>query len=78
MKVALRSALALSAAALAAGAVQAQVVLDGNMDALAVGTAPDNSTPAGAWGFPAFYWIQFLFILLGVTTTSIVYRMTRR
>jgi len=29
-------------------------------------------------GFPAFYWIQFLFILLGVATTSIVYRMTRR
>jgi hypothetical protein len=30
------------------------------------------------WGFPAFYWIQFAFILLGVVTTSIVYRMTRR
>jgi hypothetical protein len=30
------------------------------------------------WGFPAFYWLQFLFILLGVTTTSVVYRMTRR
>ena len=30
------------------------------------------------WGFPAFYWIQFLFILLGVATTSIVYRMTKR
>jgi hypothetical protein len=29
-------------------------------------------------GFPAFYWIQFLFILLGVATTSLVYRMTRR
>lgn len=30
------------------------------------------------WGFPAFYWVQFSFILLGVVTTSIVYRMTRR
>ena len=30
------------------------------------------------WGFPAFYWIQFLFILVGVTTTTIVYRSTRR
>jgi hypothetical protein len=30
------------------------------------------------WGFPAFYWLQFAFILLGVATTSVVYRMTRR
>ena len=30
------------------------------------------------WGFPAFYWIQFAFILVGVVTTSIVYQMTRR
>ncbi|XVU27168.1 DUF3311 domain-containing protein [Actinoplanes sp. CA-054009] len=30
------------------------------------------------FGFPAFYWIQFLFILLGVGTTTIVYRMTKR
>ena len=29
-------------------------------------------------GFPAFYWIQFLFILLGVATTSTVYLMTRK
>ena len=29
-------------------------------------------------GFPLFYWLQFLFILLGVATTSVVYRMTRR
>jgi hypothetical protein len=28
------------------------------------------------WGFPAFYWLQFSFILLGVLTTSVVYRMT--
>ena len=30
------------------------------------------------WGFPAFYWVQFAFIILGVVTTSIVYRMTKR
>jgi hypothetical protein len=29
-------------------------------------------------GFPAFYWLQLSFILLGVVTTSIVYRMTKR
>lgn len=30
------------------------------------------------WGFPAFYWIQFLFIVLGVVTTSVVYLMTTK
>ncbi|GID98312.1 DUF3311 domain-containing protein [Amorphoplanes digitatis] len=30
------------------------------------------------FGFPAFYWIQLSFILLGVATTSVVYQMTRR
>ena len=29
-------------------------------------------------GFPTFYWLQFAFILVGVTTTSIVYQMTKR
>jgi uncharacterized protein DUF3311 len=29
-------------------------------------------------GFPQFYWLQLLFILLGVITTTTVYRMTRR
>jgi hypothetical protein len=29
------------------------------------------------WGFPAFYWLQFLFIVVGVITTSLVYRMSR-
>jgi Protein of unknown function (DUF3311) len=29
-------------------------------------------------GFPAFYWLQLLFVLLGVGTTTIVYRMTKR
>ena len=30
------------------------------------------------FGFPAFYWIQFSFIAVGVATTSIVYQLTRR
>jgi hypothetical protein len=29
-------------------------------------------------GFPMFYWLQFAFIALGVTTTSVVYQMTKR
>jgi hypothetical protein len=29
-------------------------------------------------GFPLFYWLQFLFIFVGVATTTVVYRMTRR
>jgi hypothetical protein len=29
-------------------------------------------------GWPAFYWIQLAFVALGVLSTSIVYRMTRR
>jgi hypothetical protein len=30
------------------------------------------------WGFPAFYWLQLAFILVGVVTTSVVFQMTRR
>jgi hypothetical protein len=30
------------------------------------------------WGFPAFYWLQLLFILVGVVTTTFVYQMTRK
>lgn len=30
------------------------------------------------FGFPMFYWLQFAFILVGVTTTSIVYQRTKR
>lgn len=30
----------------------------------------------GAW--PRFYWLQLAFVALGVGTTSLVYRMTRR
>ena len=29
-------------------------------------------------GWPLFYWLQLLFVALGVLTTVIVYRMTRR
>ncbi|MFC6887240.1 MULTISPECIES: DUF3311 domain-containing protein [Actinomadura] len=29
-------------------------------------------------GFPAFYWMQFAFIPLGVLCTVLVYRMTRK
>ena len=37
-----------------------------------------NHDEPRAAGFPMFYWLQFAFIALGVTTTSIVYRMTKR
>lgn len=30
------------------------------------------------FGFPAFYWLQFSFIIVGVVTTSLVYQMTRK
>ena len=30
------------------------------------------------FGFPAFYWLQFSFILVGVASTSLVYQMTRK
>jgi hypothetical protein len=29
-------------------------------------------------GFPAFYWLQLSFVLIGVASTTIVYRMTKR
>ncbi|MFI7586076.1 DUF3311 domain-containing protein [Spongisporangium articulatum] len=29
-------------------------------------------------GFPAFYWLQLAFVLVGVATTVTVYRMTKR
>ena len=30
------------------------------------------------FGFPAFYWIQLAFIVLGVATTTLVYQMTKK
>lgn len=35
-----------------------------------------NTPKLGGW--PLFYWLQLLFVALGVLTTAIVYRMTRR
>ncbi|MFC7546183.1 DUF3311 domain-containing protein [Plantactinospora sp. GCM10030261] len=29
-------------------------------------------------GFPTFYWLQLAFIALGVTTTTVVYQMTKK
>ncbi|MFC5824831.1 DUF3311 domain-containing protein [Nonomuraea insulae] len=28
-------------------------------------------------GFPLFYWLQLAFVVIGVVTTTIVYRMTK-
>jgi hypothetical protein len=30
------------------------------------------------FGFPFFYWAQLAFIVLGVSTTTLVYQMTKR
>ncbi|HET7500789.1 MAG TPA: DUF3311 domain-containing protein [Kofleriaceae bacterium] len=30
------------------------------------------------FGFPRFYWLQLAYIGLGVVSTAVVYRMTRR
>jgi hypothetical protein len=30
------------------------------------------------FGFPAFYWLQLLFVLVGVASTATVYVMTKR
>ena len=37
-----------------------------------------NSVEPTLFGWPRFYWLQLLFVALGVVTTVIVYRMTRR
>ena len=37
-----------------------------------------NATDPTIGGWPRFYWLQLLFVALGVLTTAIVYRMTRR
>ncbi len=36
-----------------------------------------NSEEPRLFGFPLFYWLQLAFIAVGVTCTTIVYRMTR-
>ncbi len=45
---------AIAVGALAGGAA-GQELLDGDMEALSIGSAPDCDAPAGAWGFPAEY-----------------------
>ncbi|MGW0436380.1 DUF3311 domain-containing protein [Micromonospora sp. NPDC003197] len=30
------------------------------------------------FGFPTFYWLQLAFILLGVSTTTVVYQLTKK
>ncbi|WP_326822445.1 DUF3311 domain-containing protein [Streptosporangium sp. NBC_01639] len=30
------------------------------------------------FGFPRFYWLQLAFIAVGVTSTTLVYQMTKR
>jgi hypothetical protein len=37
-----------------------------------------NAVPPTLFGWPRFYWLQLAFVPVGVLTTSIVYRMTRR
>jgi hypothetical protein len=37
-----------------------------------------NKVDPVLFGWPRFYWLQLAFVALGVLTTSIVYRMTRR
>jgi hypothetical protein len=37
-----------------------------------------NATDPTLGGWPRFYWLQLVFVALGVLTTAIVYRMTRR
>ena len=37
-----------------------------------------NEVEPTLFGWPLFYWLQLAFVVLGVLTTSIVYRMTKR
>jgi hypothetical protein len=37
-----------------------------------------NKVEPTLFGWPLFYWLQLAFVALGVLSTSIVYRMTRR
>ena len=37
-----------------------------------------NSVDPKWGGWPLFYWLQLAFVPLGVATTALVYRMTRR
>jgi hypothetical protein len=37
-----------------------------------------NAADPTILGWPRFYWLQLVFVALGVATTALVYRMTRR
>jgi hypothetical protein len=37
-----------------------------------------NAVPPSLFGFPRFYWLQLAFVPLGVATTTLVYRMTKK
>jgi hypothetical protein len=37
-----------------------------------------NSKEPTLFGFPFFYWAQLAFIVIGVSTTALVYQLTRR
>ncbi|ETK37614.1 hypothetical protein GCM10009530_52710 [Microbispora corallina] len=37
-----------------------------------------NADEPRLFGIPLFYWLQLAFIILGVATTTLVYRLTRR
>lgn len=37
-----------------------------------------NAQEPTLFGFPRFYWMQLAFIIVGVSTTTLVYQMTRR
>ncbi len=37
-----------------------------------------NADSPRLFGFPVFYWLQLAFIVLVVTTTSVVYQMTKK
>jgi len=54
-----------------AAVAQGQLILDGNMNALAVGTAPDCAANAGAWQFPAAY-VTALLCEINATDYSLV------
>jgi hypothetical protein len=36
-----------------------------------------NADSPRLFGFPRFYWLQLVFILVGVATTSLVYQLTK-
>jgi uncharacterized membrane protein YhdT len=37
-----------------------------------------NAQEPRLFGFPRFYWLQLAYVLMGVATTVLVYRMTRK